>query len=881
MKINRILLVVICGLLQVGGAVCAQAVLEKDTLVSYQKKCSPSISPSIFKDNRRHRTFLVKVNDWAGFAQNLHAKNLENHVREEYPEHQSILMELTGEQLCRIILSLTEVVFVDLREKAPTEDQAQQNHDPGVNGINRIHTRYPGLTGQNLAASIKEYRFDTTDIDLGGRFVFSGEEAALGSNHATDMATLLGGAGNSFYTGRGVARQCRLLSSSFLRLFPDEDGYFRAFNVSVQNHSYGLEIENYYGAEAEAYDAQVYKVANLVHVFSSGNRGDQTSETGNYAGVPGFANLSGTFKMAKNVLTVGAIDSFLNVMPLSSRGPAFDGRLKPELVAFGNDGSSGAAAITSGLVLLLQQVYLGQTGRLPSSVLVRAILLNSADDIQPQGPDFRSGFGNVNMQRSIRNMEEKHFYEDTIIKDETLQFILEVPKGVTNLKIMLAWNDPAGLVNTPKALVNDLDLRAVHTLSGNTWLPWVLSVFPDADSLSRPAFRAADHLNNQEQITIDNPQEGSYTIEIKGFSLQKDTQSFVLTYQWDTLNHFDWVFPIKGDHVMAGGTQLIRWESNDPAPAVLSYKIIGHSHWTPVAENLDMRLPYTRWQAPDTFALAQLRFDIGSRVILSDTFTISRPLDLQVRVDCETELLLTWQSSRPAPDYRLFSLQNHRLSPILVTADTFAFLEKASSPSSYYAVEPIIKENYPGIRSPALYLVFQQANCYINAFSADLDGNRAVLKLDLGDLTRVEGLIFEKRIDGRFVPIATLPAGQSLLFQHEDPDLQEGVNVYRAQVILTGGQRLISQEAVVFYLGNRNYFLYPNPVGTGEDVIVLSKPVTGATIQVFDALGRFCASYLLLSDRAVLPLPDLPPGLYFYQILEGGKRAAGGKLLVK
>ena len=38
--------------------------------------------------------------------------------------------------------------------------------------------------------------------------------------------------------------------------------------------------------------------------------------------------------MAKNIITVGHIDSLGNVLSLSSRGPAYDGRIKPELVAF-------------------------------------------------------------------------------------------------------------------------------------------------------------------------------------------------------------------------------------------------------------------------------------------------------------------------------------------------------------------------------------------------------------------------------------------------------------------------------------------------------------------------------------------------------------------
>ena len=119
----------------------------------------------------------------------------------------------------------------------------------------------------------------------------------------------------------------------------------------------------------------------LVHVFSSGNSGSTASVAGLYGGIAGFANLTGSFKMAKNIITVGATDSFNIVAALSSKGPAFDGRVKPEMVAFGEDGTSGAAALVSGTAALIQHAYKSTYKNLPTAALVKAILLNSADDI--------------------------------------------------------------------------------------------------------------------------------------------------------------------------------------------------------------------------------------------------------------------------------------------------------------------------------------------------------------------------------------------------------------------------------------------------------------------------------------------------------------------
>src|SRR5204863_614917 len=109
--------------------------------------------------------------------------------------------------------------------------------------------------------------------------------------------------------GKGIASGCSIFSSTYDNLFPDSTDILLQNNVSVQNHSYGTEIQPYYGAEALAYDLQTSLNKNLLHVFSSGNRGDEASSSGNYEGLNGFSNITGNFKMAKNVITVAAIDT--------------------------------------------------------------------------------------------------------------------------------------------------------------------------------------------------------------------------------------------------------------------------------------------------------------------------------------------------------------------------------------------------------------------------------------------------------------------------------------------------------------------------------------------------------------------------------------------
>lgn len=129
------------------------------------------------------------------------------------------------------------------------------------------------------------------------------------------------------WAGKGAAPGCYVRSDGFNMLLPEEN--YDSLGITVQNHSYGVEIENFYGINAMAYDVSTIQNPSIIQVFSAGNDGLMASNSGKYANVSGFSNLTGNFKMAKNVLCVGAVDSFANLTVFSSHGPAYDGRINP------------------------------------------------------------------------------------------------------------------------------------------------------------------------------------------------------------------------------------------------------------------------------------------------------------------------------------------------------------------------------------------------------------------------------------------------------------------------------------------------------------------------------------------------------------------------
>src|SRR5688572_8966605 len=519
----------------------------------------------------------------------------------------------TWEELASDLLPLPEVIFIEKGNRIAKEELMIGNLDLSVNKINLVHRHYSSLNGDGVVVSVKENKPDTADIDFKGRFLTTNLSSNTVNSHASIMSTMIAGGGNSWHLGKGAAWGATLSSSSFATLLPDANNAYQQYNISVQNHSYGVGIENYYGADAAAYDATAISNHSLLHVFSSGNSGTSSASTGIYSGLNGFANLTGSFKMAKNILTVGATDSFSVVAALSSKGPAHDGRIKPELIAFGEDGSSGAAALVSGTALLLQQAYKQLNNVLPANSLVKAILINSADDAGVVEVDYKNGFGSLNANNAMKTLQEGRFFTGSVSNSTSQQFILNVLPGIKKLKATLVWNDPPAAPNAAKALINDLDFELIEISSGQTWQPWVLNHFPHIDSLNQLAERKKDTLNNIEQITLEYPATGSYQLKVTGSTvLPASSQNFHIAWQLDSVDKYEWQFPTRNDFIFPSTNNNIRWQSSlNASNGILEYNINGNG-WQQAQDLVDLSTGHYYWSVPDATSTGLLRMTIGA-----------------------------------------------------------------------------------------------------------------------------------------------------------------------------------------------------------------------------------------------------------------------------
>ena len=789
---------------------------------------------------------------------------------------------ITIEELISRIIPLPQVIFIEDGSRIPQEEVQIDNLDISLNKINNVHRHFPQLNGDGLTVSVKENKPDTTDIDFKGRFLTTNLSSNIVSSHATNMSTLIAGAGNTWHLGKGAAWGSRISSSNFASLLPDAPASYQQYNISVQNHSYGVRIENYYGADAAAFDFTTNNDPSLLHVFSSGNSGMSASTSGTYSGITGYANLTGSFKMAKNILTVGATDSFGTIANLSSKGPAYDGRIKPELVAFGEDGSSGAAALVSGVSLILQQQFKQLNGLLPPGALVKAVLLNSADDAGTEGIDFASGFGSLNALNAVKTIQAGRTKSGSVTNSEIQSFSVSVPSGLRKLKLTLTWNDPPASPNTSRAFVNDLDLELINVSSQETWKPWVLNSFPHLDSLKQLPARKRDSLNNAEQITLNNPAAGVYQFKVSGKKVTGSSQSYNIAYQFDSTDVFEWNFPTKNDFLFSSATNTLRWSSSfNSITGALEYSINNGASWQQINNAVDLSAGYYKWQSPSVYSEAIFRMSIGSNQFRSDTVTISDRTLTGVGFNCPDSFLIYWRKLPGINAYRVFKLGDKYMEPMFITTDSFSVLAKNSNPSIHYAVSPIIG-NKDAVKSYTFNYTTQGVECYIRSFLSSLQNNTAQLSLSLGTLYNISKIVLEKNDGKEFKSIQQITTINNLQVNFTDGLLNKGLNIYRIKLELSGGRTIYSSVETVYYFSGTEYIIYPNPVQQYQPINILADdPFPTVTLQVLNGQGQKLFTQKIKDVVTAIPSGKLSKGIYLFRFIKQDKKDKIMKVMIQ
>ncbi|MHC4610382.1 MAG: S8 family serine peptidase, partial [Planctomycetota bacterium] len=405
-------------------------------------------------------------------------------------------------------------------------------------------------------------------VDFQGRLTV--RDSSGMANHATHVSGTVGGAGVASPTHRGMAPGVSIESygfeydgtGTFLYSNPGdiEADYDQAINVygaDISNNSIGTNtetngfdctIQGNYGVTSALIDSIVggslggpFRI-----VWANGNE-----RQGSRCDIEGYGDYYSTAPPAgaKNHIAVGALNSNDDSMTsFSSWGPVDDGRMKPDVSApgcqSGGDGgvtscsSSGDTAYTTmcgtsmaspttcGLSALLLQDFRNQFSGEPDfrNSTLKILLAHNAEDRGNVGPDHQFGYGSVRIQRTVDFMRSGNFLENQVDQGQTFSVLVLVNAGDPELKVTLAWDDVPGTPNVDPALVNDLDLRLIDPSSQQHY-PWTLDPF----SPGSPAVRTqADHVNNIEQVLVDNPATGVWRVEVSGYDVPQGPQVFSL-----------------------------------------------------------------------------------------------------------------------------------------------------------------------------------------------------------------------------------------------------------------------------------------------------------------------------------------------------------------
>jgi subtilisin family serine protease len=476
---------------------------------------------------------------------------------------QSLVTDTSAERLSdsvsngRLFLSVPATALKSLAasdhvlslELLPLGKTLHNNKSANQIGVQKARKKY-NLSGDGVKVGIVDGgEVDTSHKEFSGRLTSMTNKDI--SDHSTHVAGSVGSAGKN-KGSKGMAYDAQLYSYDYFGNVPVviKQGKVQK-GIDVFNNSwgykcgwhwdgnyligwgyvwswYGNDLFGKYTSESRAYDANI-KAKNINVVFSAGNdRTDgpgvdfyywdalkQKLISGWINSVDGPWRTIGPTGVAKNVLTVGATSGKSVMSDFSSWGPTDDGRLKPEITAPGVgifstlpggkygklSGTSMAAPITTGSLALIIEHWRKQFNEDPNPEVIRALVAATAVDLGTQGPDYKYGFGRLDMATAckfIDSNDEKQLIDQAGIK-KGKRITYDLTVGGSNYKemrVVVAWLDPAG-----PTLVNDLDVVVISP-SGKSYKAWN----PNPNNPGSKAKQTGNSRDNIELVTVKNPE---------------------------------------------------------------------------------------------------------------------------------------------------------------------------------------------------------------------------------------------------------------------------------------------------------------------------------------------------------------------------------------
>ncbi|MFO7792606.1 MAG: PKD domain-containing protein [Candidatus Saliniplasma sp.] len=444
---------------------------------------------------------------------------------------------------------------------------------------------------------------DFTGRVIGGTDFGVEDDWSDGYGHGTHTAGLAAGDTHSgtglqyqghapYYLSQGLAYDSGLYAQ---KLFDDKGDWSVPITVSyydiiedakqngdvyIHSNSWGEEegdgaysdSDSDYDRAVRDADPEITDNQPMVIVASAGNDGEKGYST---IGSPGNA---------KNVITVGATESYMpdahlygssgssddpySIPSFSSQGWTEDNRVKPTVVAPGRvslststpmlgesnlwglysedqryewgSGTSQSNPNVAGAAAVVSQYYENTYGHLPSPAMVKAILINSARDLETDHsgdgkidhiPNRYEGWGLVDLT-NVLGSDVQYVSNDQTSLLETGDadgYYLYPDRNDEPMKITLTWTDKHAEAEDSPTLKNDLNLEVIspsgERYKGNAFDEGWTRADTDTSTEFDDNGDGFDNRNVVENVYIhpDEVERGFYEVRVEGYNIPEDT----------------------------------------------------------------------------------------------------------------------------------------------------------------------------------------------------------------------------------------------------------------------------------------------------------------------------------------------------------------------
>ncbi len=624
------------------------------------------------------------------------------------------------------LASLSSVYFISPDEGDPVPDDTEGRSLHRSSAINTDYGAGRHYDGTGVVMAIADDGTITPHIDFTGRLT---QNTTTNSGTHGDMTSGIAvGAGNRDPKITGAATGA-YLQLYYINNYPhivNAVSNLATLGTVITSTSYSEGTGGVYTTNSSFIDNQIRTNPSLLHIFSAGNAG--TSSGG--SGYPtGWGNITGGYKAGKSVIASGNLNNKDVLENSSSRGPAADGRIKPDLCANGYNqlstnapngnqvggGTSAASPSIGGCTAQLYHAYKTLNGGSnPEGALIKAAMLNTAEDLGNAGPDFKHGWGRINALRAVKTLENNTYLSSTVANGGTNNHTITIPAGVSQVRVMVYWADYEGSPAASKAIVNNLDIR-MQAPGGIWYNPWILDPTKNAVNLNLNAVRGVDTLNPVEQVTLDSPVAGSYTVEVNGTLVPNGPQKYWLVYEFRK-DEIEVTYPIGGEGFAPAETQTLRWDAHGTSGNfTIAYSTNNGSTYTTITTTASGAARFYDWVVPSVVSgqcLIRITRSTATGTSASNFTIVGVPTGLAVDWACPDSLRLIWNAVSGATGYEIFKLGTKYMDVIGTSNNTtFVGTGIPSTATNWFSVRALTTNNGAGRRAVAITKAPGTFNC--------------------------------------------------------------------------------------------------------------------------------------------------------------------------